>query len=360
MLGGGDVEIISRRVTCRAGKLDPAECLHKGVGQVALRQREGGLVVLHEPLEGRLQRAAQKVLDLRRRQGGLPAVYRWVVLRCIAGGGAARGPPLVGVCSRHACLRQPGELTRGLLARVRGFVLIAQHAAQARDETGDGQHGYLQRVDNRRQVTFRGGVSRNGIRRDGVSASGNHPGLFQRCPRRCHQLPDEPRRLLHLVGVRGVDRHDRQAAAVPRRGHVEQAPFFRKTVGEVADRIVWIDVMVDEIHQLGLVEQGAGLPEGRPVAFLRAGNHDGVPLVAHRPVRGENRDRLRHRGAPIAHPGGQFLFLDVGDERSQGAVGAPLGEVTRGIEKRHHRVQVAVGLRAGRTTAQGRALEASI
>ena len=64
-----------------------------------------------------------------------------------------------------------------------------------------------------------------------------------------------------------------------------------------------------------------------------------------------NVDRIRDHQSPIPNTGGQFLLLDVGDKRINSGIRSALHPVACGVEKRHDRIQVTIGLGTGSTTA---------
>ena len=75
-----------------------------------------------------------------------------------------------------------------------------------------------------------------------------------------------------------------------------------------------------------------------------------MPLLATGSVGRHNVDRIRDHQSPIPHTGGQFLLLDVGDKRINSGIRSTLHPVACGVEKRHDRIQVTIGLGAGSTT----------
>ena len=75
-----------------------------------------------------------------------------------------------------------------------------------------------------------------------------------------------------------------------------------------------------------------------------------MPLLTTGSVGRHNVDRIRDHQSSISHTSGQFLLLDVGDKRINSGIRSTLHPVACGVEKRHDRIQVTIGLGAGSTT----------
>ena len=165
-------------------------------------------------------------------------------------------------------------------------------------------------------------------------------------------LLDKPRGHNQLVAVLIVHRGDQHRVAGAGHRHPEQATFLGKALRGVRDRHVRIHPVIHQVHQILLAEQGAGLAEARPRILLHASHDDTGELLTRHTVRCEQRYRIRRRRPTVAHAGGQLLGGNLRDEALHAGGCAALGEVSGGVEKRHHGVQVAIRLRAARPAAE--------
>ena len=225
-------------------------------------------------------------------------------------------PPGAGVGDRHqrGAVRQPLGGQRGQVGRRGqptrlGGIGGQQHAAEPAHQGGQG---------DRRPVGRRFG--------------------------RDTQFGEEPGRLVGLaLGAGGGGDHELVAGAAARQ--VEQPPLL-------GDALARIRPGADSLAQQSLrFQQRAGLAPGGPVALLHPGDHDQGPLPPARPVRGEQLH------SPATGPRfplpvgrdllGRHLVQQEPDPARTGAGGLG-GEVEEGGD----RVEIAVGLAAGRATGQ--------
>ena len=114
-------------------------------------------------------------------------------------------------------------------------------------------------------------------------------------------------------------------------------------------------VVVDPGHgvdEVGRTQHRPAQPGVGPHAVLHVGDHDQPPLAAHRGLGGEQRDGVVLR-RPLGEGVGRDLLLREGlDERGGARAGQPLAEPGRGLEQRHHGVEVAVGPPAAPPTGE--------
>ena len=113
---------------------------------------------------------------------------------------------------------------------------------------------------------------------------------------------------------------------------MEQATLLLEALAQVRHRGGGIHVVVNQVHQILLAENRAGLAQARPLEILHTGNDNTAKLPAHRTVRGQQRHCVRRGRSAIAHTGGQFLLQHAVHEQLEPTLGFTLGEVTGGVE----------------------------
>src|SRR5690606_3868093 len=106
------------------------------------------------------------------------------------------------------------------------------------------------------------------------------------------------------------------------------------------------------VDQLGAAQQQATQPGVRPDAILDPCNDDEWPRLSRCAGRSEDRDGITDRGPWCQGVPGNFLLIDVGEERRRVGLGKPVREPGRGLEECEHGVEIPVCAGTGGPTGQ--------